>query len=137
MGAVDFSDWAVPDLVITLGGKDYTVHPPSVEGSKHLLALVVESEIRIGIPGVPEMPRDLQAVLDQLAKDGVERGEVALGKDVYKQLVHDGHAPLTIDRVVVYAIHYWARGKKRADALAHALWDEPDGEDGEGEGPKA
>lgn len=140
MSAVDFSDWAIPDLVITLGGKDYTVHPPSVEGAKSILALAVQSEILLHLASADDVPPAIQEALDTLAQAGTPRGVVSLGQDVYDELVADGHPPVTIDRVALYAVYFWARGRARADAVAHYLWDPKDQEtedDGEGESPKA
>lgn len=131
---MDFAGWAVPDLVITLGGKDYTVRPPSVEGAKAILALAVQSEIRLRLVQ-GDMPADLQATIDDLVAAETPRGVVSLGQDIYDELVADGHPPVTIERVGLYAVYFWARGRERADAIAHALWT-PDDQEPADEGPE-
>ena len=116
---VDFTDWAVPDLVLTLGGHTYTVRPPSVERARHILACTVRAEINLQLHPGP-MPSELADVLKVL--DETPLGVVTLGQDVYDQMVTDGHPPMTIDRVAYYAMFHWARGKDRADQVATALW---------------
>lgn len=123
---VDFTDWAQPDLVLTLGGRTYTVRPPSVDRARLLLAFVVRAEHRLGLVTGP-LPRELEAVLVEVGETPL--GVYTLGQDVYEQLVADGAAPVTIERMAYYALHYWARGQQRADAVATWLWaPEPEAE---------
>ncbi|MFD6699685.1 MULTISPECIES: hypothetical protein [unclassified Microbacterium] len=116
MSAADFQAWAIPDLVIPLGGRDYSVRPPSVGNMGKLLACAVRGEIALGLAEGP-IPDEVQAVLDTISPDE----HPALG-DVYQQMVDDGQHPVTIDRMAYYAIFYWAKGKEYADALAEVLW---------------
>lgn len=131
MGSVDFTSWAVPDLTLTLGEHTYTVRPPSVEQAKVLLAWTVYLEIKAGwVKG--EMPEDLQALIDATADS--ELGVLSLGQAVHDRLVADGHPPRTIDRMGLYGVLFWTRGKSQADHWAVSLWSPEDGtEGGEGE----
>ncbi len=114
--ASDFAAWAVPDLVIPLGERTYTVRPPSVDDSRKLLACAVRGEVGLGIAKGP-VPDEVQEVLDTIGPDE----HPALGA-TYQQMVDAGEHPETIDRMAYYAIFYWARGKEYADTLAAALW---------------
>lgn len=131
---VDFTDWAVPDLVIPLGGHTYTVRPPSVARAPHVLACAVRAEHTIGLAHGP-IPPDMQATLDAL--DATPLADVTLGADVHAQMVADGHPPLTIDRVAYYAMLYWARGRAQADAIATLMWSPRDDESQGEQAPKA
>lgn len=131
MGTVDFTDWAVPDLVLTLGGRTYRVPPPSTDRARHVLACVVRAEISLGLASGP-LPSELVPVLEELDKTPL--GHVSLGKDVHEQLVADGHPPVTIDRMAYYALFHWARGKNRADSIAAALWAPREHDDADGGG---
>lgn len=115
MSAVDFEEWAAPGLDITLGGRTYTVPPPSVDDAKKILAAAVRGEVKLGLVK-GEIPAEVQAVLDTIGD-----GHPALGP-VYGQMVADGVAAMTIDRAAYYAVFYWARGKDYADSLASILW---------------
>ena len=126
MTLVDFTDWAVPDLVLTLGGRTYTVPPPSVDRARHILACVVRAEVNLGLHPGP-VPAELTAVLEQL--DQTPLGHVTLGQAVHEQMVSDGLPPMTLDRIAYYALFHWARGKDRADSIATALWSHPAGDD--------
>lgn len=126
--AADFASWAVPDLVIPLGGREYTVRPPSVATMGKLLACAVRGEVNLGIVD-GEIPDEIQDILDTIGQDE----HPALG-DAYKQMVDDGLHPLTIDRMAYYAVFFWARGKDYADSLATLLW-MPRETEGEGEAP--
>lgn len=130
MGTVDFSEWVVQDLVIPLGGRTYRVPPPSVGRARTILALAVQSEIFLGLVKA-EMPKDLQDAVNEVMDAPL--GEITLGPDVYAQLIEDGHPAQTIDRMAYYAMHYWARGKARADALATLMWGTPKEDDAPGE----
>ena len=123
MSAVDFETWVVPDLEIRLpspdgtpGGCTYMVRPPTVEAAKQILAAAVAGEVRFGLVK-GEIPEAVQSVLDTIGET-----HPGLGQDVYDQMVADGHAAAVIDRVSVYSVFFWARGKAYADALAQLLW---------------
>lgn len=132
MATVDFTDWAVADLVLTLGGRTYRVPPPSVDRAKQVLACVVRAEINLRLHPGP-LPDELAALLAEI--DTVPLGHVSLGVSVHEQLVADGLPPMTIDRMAYYALFHWARGKERADEIATALWAARDADDdGVGDG---
>lgn len=116
MGAVDFEEWVAPDLQITLGGRTYSVQPPSVDAAKKILAAAVRGEVKLGLVK-GQIPAEVQRVLDAIGPDE----HPALGA-AYAQMVADGVPAVTIDRVAYYAVFLWARGKEYADALAKALW---------------
>lgn len=135
MGAVDFEQWAVPDLTLTFRGRDYRVSPPDVESAAMVLASAVLAEVKWGLAEGP-VPPEVQAVLDSIGTK-----HPALGDEVYDQMVADKVPKATIDRLAVYAAFYWAKGKAYADTLAAVLWTpravEPDAEAaGGGAGPK-
>ncbi|WP_424448847.1 DUF7426 family protein [Microbacterium arborescens] len=130
--AVDFAEWAAPDLVLTLGERVYNVAPPSVDRAKKILALAVRAELNLKIVR-GDMP---QTVADVIATIGpLERP--ALG-DVAAQMTADDVPVETIDRMDYYAVFYWARGKEYADALAVVLWaPRADAPGGDAPAPKA
>ncbi|TFD09824.1 hypothetical protein E3T26_14445 [Cryobacterium sp. TMT1-21] len=115
MGAIDFGEWVAPDLELKLGGRTYTVHPPTVEAAKMILAAAVRGEVHLGLV-TGEIPPEVQAMLDTIGD-----GHPALG-DTYAAMVADQVPAPTIDRVAYYAVFYWARGKEYADTLAKLLW---------------
>ena len=117
MSAVDFEAWAVPDLKIELGGRTFTVRPPSVDAAKKLLAAAVRAEVNLGIVEGP-VPEEVQRVLDTIGKEE----HPALGAATYQEMVDAGVHPVTIDRTAYYAVFYWARGKAYADWLAAVMW---------------
>jgi len=119
--ATDFSSWAVPDLVLTLGGHEFIVHPPSVDDMGKLLACAVRGEVNLGlISGT--IPAEVQGVLDTIKDE-----HPALGA-AYHEMIAAGINPITIDRMGYYAVFYWARGKDFADRLAVLLWAREQGE---------
>jgi hypothetical protein len=135
MGAVDFEQWAVPDLKLTFRGRDYIVSPPDVESAAMVLAAAVLAEVRFGIVEGP-VPPEVQAVLDTIGTK-----HPALGEDVYDQMVANKVPMATIDRLSVYATFYWAKGQGYADAVAAILWapratDQEAGAGGGGASPK-
>jgi hypothetical protein len=115
--SVDFSQWAIPALPLTLGGRTYEVRPPCVADMRKLLACAVRAEVNLGVVKGP-IPDDIQTVLDTIKPDD----HPALGKTVHDQMVADGVHPTTIDRMAYYAVLYWTRGKTVADVYAAALW---------------
>lgn len=132
MPAVDFEEWAaVEGLTLTLGGRTYTVPPPSVRAMRQVLAAAVRGEVNLGLV-MGEVPEEVQAVLDTIGPDE----HPALGP-VYDELAADGVPQAVVDRMAYYAVFYWARGKAYADALARLLWQpsEASAEAGES-GPK-
>lgn len=136
MATVDFADWVADDLRIPLGGKTYEVQPPSVAQAKVILACAVQSEVRLGLTK-RELDDDTKDILAKLEQTPL--GEVSLGKDVYDEMVTDGVPAVTINRVALYAVWFWAYGKKLADAFAALMWtkhdDELEGADDSGEAP--
>jgi hypothetical protein len=134
VSAVDFTEWAAPDLVFVNlgadsegnGGHTFRVRPPSVDDSAKVLALAVRGEVNMGIVSGVEIPEPIQEVLDS-----IEAGDhPALGAAFY-EMRDAGISSATIDRAAYYAIFYWARGKRYADALAKLMWSER-GAEGEG-----
>ena len=117
MAAVSFGEWAaVGGLDLTLGGRTYTVSPPSVRAMSQVLAAAVRAEVNLGLVK-GEIPPEVQAVLDDI-KPGEHPG---LGP-VYDQLAADNVPQVVVDRMTYYAVFYWARGKAYADSLATILW---------------
>lgn len=113
--AADFASWAVPDLIITLGERDFIVRPPSVDDMGKLLACAVRGEVGLGIVNGP-IPPEVQEVLDSI------KGEhPALGA-AYHEMVDAGIHSTTIDRMAYYSVFYWTRGKEYADRIAMLLW---------------
>lgn len=117
MTAADFESWAVPDLVLKLGERDYTVTPPSTEDLGKLLACAVRAELHLGIVK-GTIPEGVQAVLDAIGPEE----HPALGSATHAQMVADGVHPETIDRMAYYSIFFWTRGKEYADRIAVLLW---------------
>ncbi|MBN0039389.1 hypothetical protein JN535_04265 [Cellulosimicrobium cellulans] len=115
--SVDFSAWAVPSLDLTLGGRTFTVRPPSVGDMGKVLACAVRGEVNLGIAKGP-IPADVQAVLDTIGPDD----HPALGNETFREMVDAGVHPTTINRVAYYCVFYWARGKDVADIYATWLW---------------
>ena len=130
MSAVDFSQWAAPDLELRFGGRTYMVRPPTVEAAKQLMAAAVRGEVNNGFVAGP-VPDELAAILDSIGDS-----HPALG-DVYGQMAADGVPQVSIDRMAYYATYYWARGREYADTLARILWEESDpAAGGDGAAPK-
>jgi hypothetical protein len=125
---VDCTSWVSPGLVITLGGHTYEVRPPSVAQARAILACVVRSEVSLGLVEGPLDPA-IQATLDELADTPL--GVHTLGRAVYEEMAADEVPEVDIDRMAYYALHYWARGKVRADFIAEHLWGEQSGGGGE------
>lgn len=123
MPAVDFTQWAVPDLTLALGDRTYRVRPPSVEQFKQVAALAVRAEVKLGLVDGP-VPDELVEILD-----GIGSHHPSIGDDVYEQMLADGIHPVTVDRFIYYAVFYWAYGKAKADALAVLLFAPRDGAD--------
>lgn len=116
MSAVDFEQWAAPDLILPFRGRTYTVRPPSVGMMPKVLAAAVRGEVNLGIVKGP-IPDAVQRILDS-----IEPGEHPSLGDVYDQLVADGIDPVTIDRIAYFAVFYWARGQAYAESIAEQLW---------------
>ena len=118
MSAVDFTEWAAPDLVLTFGGRTFAVRPPSVDDMSKVLALAARGEVNLGIaPKGTVIPAPIQDVIDSIGPTD----HPALGSAFHE--MRDAGLPMaTIDRAAYYAVFYWARGKAYADALATLLW---------------
>jgi len=128
MPTVDFSQWAAADLVLPLGGRTYVVRPPSVDQARLIIALAIRSEISLHLSKGP-VPSEVQAILEQLDVVGTPLADITLGSAVHEELRENGVPLETITRMSYYALHFWARGQARADAIAKALW----GSDAQGE----
>lgn len=113
--AADFASWAVPDLIIPLGGRDFVVRPPSVDDMGKLLACAVRGEVGLGIVNGP-IPPEVQEVLDSI------KGEHPALGTTYQEMLDAGIHPTTIDRMAYYSVFYWTRGKEYADRIAVLLW---------------
>lgn len=131
MPTVDFANWAAADLVLPFGGRTYKVRPPSVGQAKLILALAIVSEVNLRLHPGP-VPEDVQALLSELGEAGTPLGDVSLGEDVHRQMQEDGIPVETIRRMAYYAVHFWARGQLRADAIAKFLWEDSDEGDASG-----
>lgn len=116
MSAVDFEQWATPDLEIKLGGRTFRVPPPSVEAAKQVVAAAVRGEVHLGLVQA-EIPAEVASVLAT-----IEPGEHPALGPVYAEMQAAGIAKTTLDRIAYYAVFYWARGKAYADSLATILW---------------
>ena len=130
MGAVDFTQWAAPDLELRFGGRTYLVPPPDVDSAGMVLAAAVLAEVKFGLVPGP-VPPEIQAVLDTIGKR-----HPALSDEVYEQMRADKVPMASIDRLAFYTTFYWARGQAYADAIAKTLWTPQDGA-GEGSGGAA
>ncbi|WP_194385185.1 DUF7426 family protein [Microbacterium luteum] len=123
MGHVDFTDWAVQDLVLPYKGKQYRVPAPSVRRAPLILASALRGEINLGYArdetGAPitEVPEEVQELLDTIGDT-----HPGLTDEVYAQMVADDLPVVTIDRMAYYAVFYWARGREYADRLAALMW---------------
>ncbi len=118
MPSVDFAEWVEPNLLVTLGGRDYSVPPPSVADARIIVAFAVLAEHRLGLVRTEPDPALLELANAQTDPLPV----ITLGRAVYDQMVTDGVSDTTISRVGYYGMHYWARGKVQADYLAAAMW---------------
>jgi hypothetical protein len=116
MGAIDFEEWVAPTLDITLGGRTYSVQPPSVENAGKLLAAAIRGEVKLGLVK-GEIPAEVQNVLDT-----IRPGEHPALGDVYRQMAEDGVSEQSLNRVGYYAVFYWARSREYADFVAKILW---------------
>jgi hypothetical protein len=127
VSAVDFAEWAAPDLVFeNLGGHAFTVRPPTVDDAAKVLALAVRAEVNLGVvPAGTIIPEPVQELLAQIGPTD----HPALGETYYEMKAKGINAP-TIDRAAYYAVFYWARGKSYADALAALLWAPRSSDDG-------
>jgi len=131
MGAVDFTEWAVPDLILTFRGVTYTVAPPSVADMKLILAAAARAEVNLRLVAGP-LPPEVEELLATVGDR-----HPALGDDVFDQMVADGVPGPAIDRMAYYAAFFWARGREYADRLAVFLWTPRDPDGGGDAVPKA
>ena len=118
MPTVDFTAWVTPNLDVTLGGHAYSSPPRSVAEMKVILAFAALSEHALGIAkGEPD--RELVELVESQTEP---LAALTLGRPIYDQMISDGIDLDTVQRVGYYAMHYWARGKARADWLAGLMW---------------
>ena len=119
MSAVDFGAWATPALPIMLGGRTYSVRPPSVADGPRVIALAIWQEKQVGLVK-GEIPAEVQAILDEvLAADD----HPSVGREVHDVMVADGVDAVTIARAELYATLYWARGREYADEVGRLMWE--------------
>lgn len=116
--SVDFAEWVEPNLLVTLGGRDYSIPPPSVADARIIVAFAVLAEHRLGLVKTESDP----ALLELANAQAEPLPVITLGRAVYDEMIADGVSDTTISRVGYYAMHYWARGKVQADWLAAAMW---------------
>ncbi len=134
MTTVDFTSWASPNLDLVLGGRTYSVRPPSVAAARLMVALTVQEEIRYGlVKGT--MPDDLAALIAERSAESFE--SLTLTPDVYDRMVADGLPERDIARMAYYALHYWTRGKTRADWFAERIFVVPADREAAEPAPKA
>jgi hypothetical protein len=126
VSAVDFAEWAAPDLVFNnlgadsegRGGRTFRVRPPSVGDMAKVLALAARGEVNLGVaPAGTELPAEIAEVLDS-----IEPGDHPALGSTFHEMRDYGISSATIDRAAYYAIFYWARGKEYADSLATLLF---------------
>lgn len=116
MSAIDFGAWVAPDLVLTVGGREFRVSPPTVEDAKLILACAVYGEVKLGLVK-GEVPAEIAALIDQIGPD-----EHPALREAWPEMVAAGVPKQTIDRMAYYAVFFWARGREYADMLATILW---------------
>lgn len=128
MSAVDFAEWAAPDLTLTFpetafakghgaGGRTFVVRPPDVDGMTKVLALAVRGEVALRLVDATEVPAEIQVVIDSIGPDE----HPALGATFDEMRDAKLNDP-TVNRAAYYAIFFWARGKQYADDIASQLF---------------
>lgn len=128
MSAVDFAEWAAPDLTFTfpesafvqgtnVGGRTFTVRPPTVGNMEKVLALAIRGEVQFRLVDATEVPAPVQAIIDSIAPDE----HPALGP-TFAEMRDAGLNDPTINRTAYYTIFYWARGKQYADDFATEVY---------------
>lgn len=128
MSAVDFGEWAAPDLSLAFpesafakghgaGGRTFIVRPPDVDGMTKVLALAVRGEVALRLVDATEVPAPIQTVIDSIRPDE----HPALGATFDEMREAKLNDP-TVNRSAYYAIFYWARGKQYADDIAAQLF---------------
>jgi hypothetical protein len=131
--AKDFTAWARPDLVLTLGGREYRSRPPTFGQVDLLLAITVRLELEIGIVK-GEMPADLAELITQHATEPVAL--LTLGQETYDLMRENREDVEAVRRMGLYAALYWARGEEHADEIAELLWSREKREAEEAAAPK-
>lgn len=131
--AKDFTAWARPDLVLTLGGREYRSRPPTFGQIDLLMAITVRLELEIGIVQ-GEMPADLAELIEQNAD--VPVALISLGKETYDLMRENREDVEAVRRMGLYAVLYWARGEEHADEIAEFLWSREKREAEEAAAPK-
>lgn len=129
MSAVDFAEWAAPDLTLTfpegafakghgIGGRTFVVRPPIVDDMPKVLALAARGEVELRmVPDMTEVPAEIQTIIDSIAPDE----HPALGA-TYAEMRDAKLNDPTINRAAYYAIFYWARGAQYAHDIAEQLF---------------
>lgn len=128
VSAVDFTEWAAPDLTFTfpesafekghgIGGRTFIVRPPTVDGMTKVLALAIRGEVEFRLVEATEVPAHVQSIIDSIAPDE----HPALGPTFYE--MRDAHLnDPTLNRAAYYTIFYWARGKAYAEDFANRVF---------------
>lgn len=125
MALKDLTQYLTPDLQIPYGGKTYTVTPPSKENGRKLAAInaigVATYAASLtecptcGRHGSPEIPKDTQALLEEMKDDDV--AVLALGQATLDEMLADGVPGAHVDKFAMYALYYWTLGEQAADAI--------------------
>jgi hypothetical protein len=125
----DLTAWLTPDLTLNLGGRTYTVRPPTVEMGLNLTALNVAGVAGyLAVQGACptcgrteplEITDDINTRYEAL-KD-TPLGVLSLGQDVYEQMVTDALPEKHIDTAALYAMYYWTMGEKTADKILESM----------------
>jgi hypothetical protein len=131
MSAVDFEDFCIDGLDLTLGGKTFTVEPPSTKAMGLLYALAAQTEVALKLKQGP-LPAEVEAVIATIGPDE----HPALGA-AYERMVDAGLNPTNISRAAVYSIFYWTHGKDYATAIATFYFAKNAEKGGEDAAPKA
>lgn len=124
----DLTAFLDPDLTIKLGGRTYTVKPPSLIAGLQLAAInaagvaaylaTQDSCPSCGRSGTVEMTPENEAILEAVGDKPL--GVISLGVDVYDQMVLDEIPEKHIDKAALYALYYWVLGEAVADQVIKA-----------------
>lgn len=115
----DANGWRTPPLQVQLAGNTYEIPAPTIAHTSTLRILAGQVMARaLGVRLAPLTEQERAALVDPLPV-------AALGADVAEQMATNGVSAPTIDRVAIYAAHYWTSGKEYADRLATAMWAAP------------
>ncbi|GMA31604.1 DUF7426 family protein [Litorihabitans aurantiacus] len=124
----DLTAHLVPPLHIPYAGTTYEVQPPSKDTGLKLAAInaagvatyasVIQACPTCGHSGSPELPNSTRELLESMGE--AEVAPLALGQDVYDQMLADRVPGPHIDKFGLYALYYWTLGEATADAIFEA-----------------